>query len=531
MAQFTINLSGPVRLQRFVSLVRFILLLSIAISLLNVVTGGPSLWAFIATGVVSTVAYFLTIRGSKIVLVVAAISFPLFWLMLWFLPLIFTTQHILSAILWTIGIWTLTYLVWKGFVVVRRKLPREVRQATEITELGLSGSKGLGADGIGTSGGRDITELWRVFPWRALVVVSYWFGAVALMGASFAFAPIEVLLSAFPLCFGIWVSCFYFFPLIKILQETGSLDIVRAVQLDSKSRHKGYYFGYLIRHGHYRVSTVGWTLGALASAVALLAMASTGGSSNMTSSLQLLFIAGIVATRHCYVRAKGSLLRAGTPLATPTGRFALYLRSFSDDELVMDTASGAWQLFVGRSGVSAILALAFETRFEEVVVPTMWRYMPVVAISPPGRSSPRLGAIRVSVSDEWQSEVKKAMESAERIVMVAGFTSGVLWEYENLLRPEFLQKTVIVVPPEDESLISDRYRKISSIGGKQVLIEENAFVKAVALIFDQSGRPVFVTAGHTGASYRLALKLCFLPRSALERIIESTSSHLSVSSH
>jgi len=101
----------------------------------------------------------------------------------------------------------------------------------------------------------------------------------------------------------------------------------------------------------------------------------------------------------------------------------LYLRSFGDDG----------------TGISHRSEVVF-TSFEERIAKTLSKLGPVVAIGRPNEALPELGAARLYVSDdEWQQAVHELMGRAQLVVLRAGESEGLIWEFRTTverLKPE-----------------------------------------------------------------------------------------------
>jgi hypothetical protein len=133
----------------------------------------------------------------------------------------------------------------------------------------------------------------------------------------------------------------------------------------------------------------------------------------------------------------------------------LFLRSFGDEETrfvgrerfaqrrVSDILSP--ELIFWRRVIEAGLS---RRRVEEVVIATLERCGPPIAIGKPGDAIPPAGASREQVPAAiWQNVVTQRMGEAALIVILAGHTDGLKWELSEVIRSGHLNKLLIVMPP------------------------------------------------------------------------------------
>jgi hypothetical protein len=104
------------------------------------------------------------------------------------------------------------------------------------------------------------------------------------------------------------------------------------------------------------------------------------------------------------------------------------LRSFEQEQLKLATS------------------LFYSTRIEEVVVSSIKRFGPVIAIGSPEDELPQLGAARAYVprNDEWTRIALEWIHSARMIVLFAGRTTGLLWELGRIIQHGYLNKTIVL---------------------------------------------------------------------------------------
>ena len=107
----------------------------------------------------------------------------------------------------------------------------------------------------------------------------------------------------------------------------------------------------------------------------------------------------------------------------------LYLRSFLDEK--PDIVKYG---YVDRS-----LEMKLSRNFREVG--------PFVAIASPQDKLPKLGAARLTLTDdEWQGEVWRLMREAQRVVALVGTSKWIRWEMAEIVAREYTAKTLFLVP-------------------------------------------------------------------------------------
>lgn len=125
----------------------------------------------------------------------------------------------------------------------------------------------------------------------------------------------------------------------------------------------------------------------------------------------------------------------------------LYLRSFEDDHVRIPIHLSLF------NPLSFVFDWHRIEPFEEVLVQTLWRTGPVLAVGRPGEGRSPLGAARLYFPDEaWQDAVTRLVQSSEVVVVTMGKTAGVSWELAQLKRLGALAKTVVLLPPTGDEL-------------------------------------------------------------------------------
>ncbi|MDH3691256.1 MAG: hypothetical protein OEU36_17570 [Gammaproteobacteria bacterium] len=126
-------------------------------------------------------------------------------------------------------------------------------------------------------------------------------------------------------------------------------------------------------------------------------------------------------------------------------RPVLFLRSFSADE------KGAREVDEDVYGYSFIPDMTEEEAFTKV----LRQVGPVVAIGRPGERLPQRGAARVYVSDDkWKAVVERLMRESRLVVIRAGSSAGLQWEFAKA-RDNLKPSQLILVAPADEHSYQD----------------------------------------------------------------------------
>ncbi len=132
------------------------------------------------------------------------------------------------------------------------------------------------------------------------------------------------------------------------------------------------------------------------------------------------------------------------------GHRVLYLRPFGQDDdwgvyLPFTPWNPlTWRLLLRPMGLVRCYLLFFTGRmtWEQVLKAACRPVGRVVAIGEPGERLPTLGLLNTYVDDEgWQGEVEELIDRSQLVVVRAGVSDGVLWEFEHVVprvRPERL---------------------------------------------------------------------------------------------
>jgi hypothetical protein len=123
----------------------------------------------------------------------------------------------------------------------------------------------------------------------------------------------------------------------------------------------------------------------------------------------------------------------------------LFLRSFRDDQFRFEKS---WRDPVGRW----LELWSFRRNADEMLVDEFAWYGPVIALGQPGEAHAPFGADRRYVDhDTWQAVVEDAAARAHALVIGAGETPGLVWEYELIARRGYFGKTIYLFPPHAAS--------------------------------------------------------------------------------
>lgn len=112
----------------------------------------------------------------------------------------------------------------------------------------------------------------------------------------------------------------------------------------------------------------------------------------------------------------------------------LLLRSFEDDTVL-----------VGLQKTSA--EERHIIRFEVLIADNLTRYGPPIAIAQPKYLATPGAAKEHLPEDAWRQRVLEWMRDALAIVIVVGATPGVLWEIEQVVKNNYVDKTILLIPP------------------------------------------------------------------------------------
>ena len=181
----------------------------------------------------------------------------------------------------------------------------------------------------------------------------------------------------------------------------------------------------------------------------------------------------------------------------------LFLRSFEDDQIAFTVPR--WRLFR-----RWLQLWSFRRNADEVLIDEMAQYGPVVALGRPGEQTPPYGAHRYYSSDaRWKDTITDTARRAQAIVIGAGSTPGVLWEYRLLAHERLLGKTLLLFPPahagESEAALEAFVKATASADG----LRAPGGCGLVALLPTENGPLLLTAKASSGAACLVALRAHF----------------------
>jgi hypothetical protein len=177
----------------------------------------------------------------------------------------------------------------------------------------------------------------------------------------------------------------------------------------------------------------------------------------------------------------------------------LFLRSFDDDMMKMESAGSSSKANLGRRGLT----------FEQIIENNLSAFGPFVAIGRPQETLAPLGAARDYVPDEhWQDEVERRMTEASIIVLIIGTSRGLAWELGHVRDLEQLHKLIVVFPPTDD--VATRWKAVRNddlATSRPMLPDTVRPDRTLALIYADDLTPILIEGDNDERSYETALRL------------------------
>jgi hypothetical protein len=203
------------------------------------------------------------------------------------------------------------------------------------------------------------------------------------------------------------------------------------------------------------------------------------------------------------VARRAGARRASDLLAADDRHPVLYLRSFADDALQVKTYRMTRSTWVER------FTAPKQERFEEVVAWQLFRYGPVVAISPPGASHQPIGAARQELDkEEWTKDIDEWLVAARLICMTLGSTAGLRWEINRIRELRLQDKLVLIFPPRPEWELQARWdvfqRNWEPVGPVSNL-QGHPHRPLVAIVSGRNGRTLITGERSDEENYRIGL--------------------------
>ena len=191
----------------------------------------------------------------------------------------------------------------------------------------------------------------------------------------------------------------------------------------------------------------------------------------------------------------------------------LYLRSFKDDQTRMGRP---WHDFIG----NFIDHWGHRRNLDEILVSEFESYAPVVALGRVDEKNQPFGAAREYVREgsdaDWQTVITEVAQQASAIILVAGDSEGLAWEYELINRENLMNKTLIVFPPHRRvkslnAMLSKLADRIAAIPADFKYLPKKS--SPVALRVSDNGVETFIVNGKPESeAYIGSLRVFFYDR-------------------
>jgi hypothetical protein len=118
---------------------------------------------------------------------------------------------------------------------------------------------------------------------------------------------------------------------------------------------------------------------------------------------------------------------------------------------------------------------------------------PYIAIGRPGDNTKAFGAARVYLDDSvWQQQVSEHISRSRFVVLFLELSEGLLWEIEEVLRQEALNKTLFVLPPQAN--LFDTVQLLSRFPALAALFASESGSERAIAAFHYQDRPIVFTA-------------------------------------
>lgn len=134
---------------------------------------------------------------------------------------------------------------------------------------------------------------------------------------------------------------------------------------------------------------------------------------------------------------------------------SLYLRSFEIDGKFL--LNKEYQNIFDWNGVER----PGEDAIERILSDALIRTAPLFGLG--NSSNNNIGFGNAGLSEDWKSDIVAAMEKSTYIFIVPSFREGILWEIGEILRRDYICKTVFVMPPTNHMIIFNSRNKFSEI--------------------------------------------------------------------
>lgn len=189
----------------------------------------------------------------------------------------------------------------------------------------------------------------------------------------------------------------------------------------------------------------------------------------------------------------------------------LFLRSFQDDQLRLQRPW--WNLTARWQDL-----WSFRRNVDEALVDEIAQYGPVVALGQPGEKRAPFGAMRLySTHEQWQSIVADTARRAQAIVIVAGDSPGVLWEFELLAREKLVERTLLLFRPGFQQMNRRALEAFCRETGSAVPSVQHDR-QMIALIQSREGSVLLSAREASAEAYLIALRAHFQKLDANELV-------------
>jgi len=181
----------------------------------------------------------------------------------------------------------------------------------------------------------------------------------------------------------------------------------------------------------------------------------------------------------------------------------LFLRSFDDDQF--DFKRPIWDLRGRWFDLWSLRSNADQALIDEVA-----QYGPVVALGRPGETKAPFGALRhYATNEEWQTVITDTARRAQAIIIAAGDSEGVLWEYDLLKREGLIDRTLLLFRPGSGEAAVNRRALEAFCSALNVSYEFEADHHMVALLQTDSGPVLLTTRRNLASAYVTAIRAHF----------------------
>jgi hypothetical protein len=213
--------------------------------------------------------------------------------------------------------------------------------------------------------------------------------------------------------------------------------------------------------------------------------------------------------------AKDKASRVKELLMTREYSPVLYLRSFSDDEIMAETPTT-----YDFRGVHLPRLSTEEEHLEKAVSDIG----PFVAIANPNEDLPQLGAARIKADENsWRNTVKDLMRKSQLVIFRVGEGLNLWWEIETALEVVKRERLLFLIP-NDESVFETFQQKLQSLISKNVPNLPQAELLPVSigaiLYFSSEGEPYLSRLRSAGARDNFSQPLRPILKIALKPIYE-----------